>query len=214
MGYEKLFVVHRLDCETSGVMVFARTNEAASKLSRCWRERDGDGRAPSKLYVARVRHWAPYHERKLVEGIIELSLAPSEKERLKWEVRELGEGGKSSKTLWRLYHGSAEKGGNDMEHSGNGDEGQNRCDMQPEGQSPVILALTPVTGRTHQLRVHCAAFGSGIEGDSLYGDNPIGTAWDPKDPEALTLKLHAQELSFVHPGTGERVEFKYPAPYL
>ena len=69
-----------------------------------------------------------------------------------------------------------------------------------------MLELQPVTGRTHQLRIHCAAIGSGIEGDTLYGDNPI--EWDGTAESAKhTLCLHAQRLTFPHPKTGEMMEF-------
>jgi len=75
----------------------------------------------------------------------------------------------------------------------------------------ILLELKPVTGRTHQLRVHCAALGSGIVGDSLYGDNPIvldlTSLIEEKEPPALHLRLHAYKLSFPHPITDKVDEF-------
>ncbi|MCE1182758.1 MAG: RluA family pseudouridine synthase [Rhodocyclales bacterium] len=65
------------------------------------------------------------------------------------------------------------------------------------------VALEPVTGRSHQLRVHMAALGHPILGDELYGD----------ESSAPRLLLHAAELAFVHPSTAKRIEFHSPAPF-
>jgi len=86
------------------------------------------------------------------------------------------------------------------------------------------LELHPITGRTHQLRIHCAEVGSGIVGDSLYGDNPI--EWHGNDAQLdtkqikqqevedasipKTLRLHAHKLTFPHPKSGENVTFESP----
>jgi tRNA pseudouridine32 synthase / 23S rRNA pseudouridine746 synthase len=66
------------------------------------------------------------------------------------------------------------------------------------------LLLTPVTGRTHQLRVHLAAIGHPIQGDTLYA---------PPEPEAPRLLLHATVLELVHPRSGEATRFESPAPF-
>jgi tRNA pseudouridine32 synthase/23S rRNA pseudouridine746 synthase len=65
------------------------------------------------------------------------------------------------------------------------------------------LELQPVTGRTHQLRVHCAAIGHPIVGDALYGNVAI----------AARLCLHATGLGFDHPTSGARIAFTSPAPF-
>jgi len=65
------------------------------------------------------------------------------------------------------------------------------------------LALEPVTGRSHQLRVHCLAAGHPIVGDSLYG---------PGD-DAPRLMLHAEHLAFAHPASGQPAAFTLPAPF-
>jgi tRNA pseudouridine32 synthase/23S rRNA pseudouridine746 synthase len=64
------------------------------------------------------------------------------------------------------------------------------------------LALTPVTGRSHQLRVHCAASGFPIVGDALYGGEP-----------AARLMLHAAHLAFAHPVQGHRIAFDSAPPF-
>jgi tRNA pseudouridine32 synthase/23S rRNA pseudouridine746 synthase len=68
------------------------------------------------------------------------------------------------------------------------------------------VELEPLTGRTHQLRVHLAALGHPILGDALYGDGCV-------QARAPRLLLHAQWLAFEHPGTGQWVEFTLPAPF-
>jgi tRNA pseudouridine32 synthase/23S rRNA pseudouridine746 synthase len=73
-------------------------------------------------------------------------------------------------------------------------------------QQRTRLALEPVTGRTHQLRVHLAALGHAIVGDRLYGPEPASGA-EPR------LLLHATTLRFVHPATGETLVLSHPAPF-
>jgi len=181
-----IYVVHRLDCETSGIMVFARTADAASNLCKAWRERD----AVSKVYLARVKTWPPFEHEGNTSGNIDLPLAAMENERLKWEVKDASLGGKPSLTEWRIFNDGSEGCGKPLSY--------------------ITLELKPVTGRTHQLRVHCAAIGSGIVADSLYGDNVI-----PLDKTTLksgkvlqSLRLHAMKLSFPHPISGSIQTFE------
>lgn len=68
------------------------------------------------------------------------------------------------------------------------------------------LALEPVTGRSHQLRVHLCAIGHPIVGDALY-------AGDDVQRSAVRLMLHAQSLTLAHPVTGERLSLHCPAPF-
>lgn len=69
----------------------------------------------------------------------------------------------------------------------------------------TLLEVRPLTGRTHQIRVHLAAAGHPIVGDALYGRKKEAKKY-PR------IFLHARFLSFLHPGTGERVEFAAPLP--
>ena len=68
------------------------------------------------------------------------------------------------------------------------------------------VELTPITGRSHQLRVHMASMGHPILGDSFYAHQSASEA-------APRLMLHAQDLSFLHPLDGERVSFSAPSPF-
>ena len=73
------------------------------------------------------------------------------------------------------------------------------CEPFVGGKQRAVVELLPVTGRTHQLRVHCAhseGLGMPIMGDALYGGD-----------NAERLMLHAEFIAFSHPVTGKRVEF-------
>ena len=208
----KLYVVHRLDCQTSGIMVVARNQESASYLCKAWRERE----VVKKVYLAHVKHWPPYHQGKENEGTIDnIPLAASRTERIKWEVCPIAEGGKECETYWKLYED------HDKEYT-NGERKEATTNAKTENKG-VTLELSPITGRTHQLRIHCAEIGSGIVGDSLYGDAPV--AWFGNDPlkskldekqqsdakgVPKTLRLHAHKLTFPHPKTKEKVSFESP----
>ncbi|MCD8475892.1 MAG: pseudouridine synthase, partial [Shewanella fodinae] len=74
------------------------------------------------------------------------------------------------------------------------------------GQQSTLVKLMPVTGRSHQLRVHMMALGHAILGDGFYAD-PQARALAPR------LLLHAAELSFKHPYSGEPMLFKTRVPF-
>ena len=78
-------------------------------------------------------------------------------------------------------------------------------DVLASGGGRSLLRLLPETGRTHQIRVHMAHLGHPLLGDRVYGS--------PKGYPGLAGQcLHAKELSFVHPATGERVTVKSELP--
>ena len=175
-------------------MVVARNPDAAADLCEQWRERQ----SVKKTYLACVKRWPPYHDQKIQEGKIDLSLAASRTERIKWEVRPIDDGGKASLTTWKVHESSIRT--NDEKECGpNNDEG-------------LILELNPMTGRTHQLRIHCASVGSGIIGDSLYGDDPIEFVED-KSVKMSTLRLHAHKLTFAHPRSGSTLSYESAKPW-
>ena len=113
------------------------------------------------------------------EGSIDLPLGADWPRRPRQQVDPLH--GKPSTTSWRLLHRDA-------------------------AANTSRLALEPLTGRTHQLRVHLMAIGHPIVGDALYAP-PGVLAASPR------LLLHATTLGFDHPGTGTRVDFHSPAPF-
>ena len=146
-------VVHRLDCYTSGIMLFAIGIEMQRALSRIFHDRK-----IQKQYIAVVRQWFDENE-----GVIKFPMRCDIDNRPRQIVDY--EHGKSALTYWQV--------------------------LQREHKN-VRLLLKPETGRTHQLRVHCAAMGFPIIGDGLYGDDEV------KQPRML---LHADNLLFTHPVT-------------
>lgn len=150
-------VVHRLDCYTSGIMLFAIGIEMQRALSKIFHDRK-----IKKEYVAVVRQWFDEEE-----GVIKFPMRCDIDNRPHQIVDY--EHGKAATTYWQV--------------------------MQRDADS-VRLSLKPETGRTHQLRVHCAAMGFPIIGDGLYGNDEV------KQPRML---LHADNLVFEHPVSGDEM---------
>ena len=167
-------IVHRLDMDTSGLMVVALTAEAYHGLQRQFLERTVE-----KRYVALLQQPSPQVLQRLrahPSGTISLPLRPDPLDRPRQVVDPLG--GKAALTRYEV--------------------------LSLSGSHP-LLALTPLTGRTHQLRIHCAhadGLGCPILGDRLYGE------------AAGRLCLHAERLSFCHPLSGQKLEFTNAPAFL
>ncbi len=162
-------IVHRLDMDTSGIMVIALNEEAHKNLQEQFTKH-----STQKKYVAIIESSNQLSSIPS-EGEISLPLCKNPFDRPRQIVSF--EHGKKAHTRYKI--------------AGNTDKG-------------TKVELWPLTGRTHQLRVHCAhqqGLGSPIVGDNLYGK--------PLD----RLYLHAEELSFNHPTTGERKVFVCEAPF-
>ena len=158
-------LVHRLDKDTSGLLLIARTGQAAKRLAESFRQRETE-----KLYWAVVVGVPPQKE-----GAIDLPLAkrPGSRDREMMQVDN--ENGQKALTHFR--------------------------EMDRVGKRAALLALWPRTGRTHQLRVHCAAIGCPILGDGKYGGEEALLA---RVADARRLHLHARRLQLPHPsGKGE-----------
>jgi 23S rRNA pseudouridine955/2504/2580 synthase len=159
---ERPRLVHRLDRDTSGVLVIARTAAAAAFLTRAFRDR-----ATRKIY------WALVAGRpKPEQGRVDLALA-----------KRAGAGGERVRP-------DPEEGKRAVSHY--------RV-VESAGERASWLALRPVTGRTHQLRAHCAAIGTPILGDFKYGGAQALLAGLPT---TRRLHLHARALALPHPAGG------------
>ena len=159
--------VHRLDMDTSGIMIYARNHRAAADLKRQFEEH-----SIRKTYKARLSA-APegVQLKKGDTGSIELALSPDYDERPRQKVDDVQ--GKPAHTEYEIEA------------------------VNPDGS--LDIQLHPHTGRTHQLRVHCAhlrGLGHPIAGDFLYGGC-----------QCARLCLHAFRITFRHPSTGVILTF-------
>lgn len=166
-GYPEALIVHRLDWETSGIILLARDPHSHRELSRQFHDRETE-----KAYTALC--WG---QPELDSGSIDLPLRYDPPTKPRHVVDH--EQGKHALTFWKV-----------LERNGDG------CRVE----------LTPVTGRSHQLRVHMLSIGHPLLGDRLYAE---GAALEA----APRLCLHASMLAFSHPATGERLRFQCPAPF-
>ncbi|WP_134680965.1 RluA family pseudouridine synthase [Paracoccus ravus] len=165
-AFPTVLLVHRLDMDTSGVMVFGLTPHAQRNLSKQFEDRK-----TKKTYIARL--WGRMSEKS---GKVDLPLIVDWPNRPRQMVCH--ETGRPAQTDWRVIRAN---------------------------DSETRVRLSPVTGRSHQLRVHMASLGHPILGDPLYAS---GAAADfPR------LMLHAESLRFKHPETGVMQSFTAPAPF-
>jgi tRNA pseudouridine32 synthase/23S rRNA pseudouridine746 synthase len=172
--YPDARVVHRLDMDTSGLMLMARGAVAQRTLNRAFA-----ARAVEKRYLAVVSGSLPAPAAEW--GMIELPLACDWPNRPRQIVDPVH--GKPSLTRWRV-----------LKHPVDGTGTATRVELEP------------VTGRSHQLRVHLAAIGHPVLGDPLYAPPTMRAA-------APRLLLHAWRLRFAHPLSGEVLEFERAAPF-
>ncbi len=160
-------VVHRLDRDTSGVLVVARTPRAYESLVTQLSDRSVDRRYDALC-------WNVPDPRS---GVIDAPIGRSQTRRTRMAVTV------------------------------DGREARTRYEVVASWSRPTVARLTCAleTGRTHQIRVHLAAIGHPIVGDGTYGGNrqslPVGRPF-----------LHAAELAFTHPVSGERLQFEMPLP--
>jgi len=166
-------VVHRLDQATSGLMLFAHSAQMQRQLSHAFAQRQ-----VHKQYLARVAgHLPASDDWQMID-------APIAADWPRRPLRIVAEGGQSSQTLWRSLGPASPQMGTVPLASGS------------------WLALRPLSGRTHQLRVHLQHVGYPIWGDAMYA---------PPDVLARTprLMLHAQRLALTHPATGQALAFEH-----
>ncbi|MEO1723717.1 MAG: RluA family pseudouridine synthase [Pseudomonadota bacterium] len=180
-------LVHRLDRDTSGILVLARTGAAAVALARAFRERSTE-----KLYLAVLAGRPKLSVGKVRYGLEKAGGAGAER-MVVVHPDEVGARGEArhARTDYRI--------------------------VETAGTRASCAVLRPVTGRTHQLRAHMAALGTPIAGDGKYGgrgQENAGDGWGASLGQAVSRKLHlhAWRLSLPHPATGARRSFLAPLP--
>lgn len=156
-------IVHRLDKDTSGLMVVAKNDRAQQAIARQLQQRE-----VHKSYLALV-----YGTPSPREGVIEAPIGRHPRNRKKMAVVE---GGRDAETRYRV---------------------------REELPGYSLLEVEPVTGRTHQIRVHMAAIGHPVIGDGTYGR---------RSDIVRRQFLHAWRLEFAMPLSGRQVEFISPLP--
>ncbi len=163
--YGRIFIVHRLDKITSGVMIFARNAESHRALNMQFEKHEAQ-----KVYHA------------IVEG------------NPKWEEKV---------TKFPLHANVGHKHRTIVDDK-HGKPSETRFKILKRYPSSALVEALPMTGRTHQIRVHAAALGYPLLGDVLYGAKETNKIERPA--------LHAYSLTFTHPETNERITFQAEHP--
>ncbi len=186
--YKRAGIVHRLDKETSGILLAAKNQEAFENLQQQFKER-----RVKKAYTALVHG-------KVVPSDGEIRVPVG---RLPWNRKRFGvvAGGREAVTKYHVLSPS-------VLSSGSKDIMYHVLDKKKEQLS--ILELYPETGRTHQIRVHLKHINHPIFSDSLYAGRK--TARDDRK-ELFRMFLHASKISFFHPKTNKLISFESPLPH-
>lgn len=183
-------IVHRLDKDTSGLLVVAKTDAAHQGLASQFAAHGADGRL-ERAYLAFA--WGKFDR---PQGTIDAPLGRSPRDRTRMAVVKGGQG-RRAVTHYRVVE----------------------TYQDTNGRTAVSqVRLTLETGRTHQIRVHLAHAGHPLLGDPTYGSGfaASGRRLGPEARAALEKlgrqALHATFLAFEHPITGKRMEFETPLP--
>ena len=180
----KVYIVHRLDRDTSGIICFAKTEQAHRHLSQQFGQHK-----VRKIYHAIVEGILP-------EPVAEIDLPIAEISSKRGVMQVNYQNGKPSETKYRIIE---------------------------QFKNYAYVEVMPLTGRTHQIRVHFQAIGHPLAVDPLYG-NAQGfflssvkrhyhlKRQEEERPMTDRLTLHAFSLEFVHPGTEKTVQYTAPLP--
>lgn len=189
-GVKRPGIVHRLDKDTSGLLVVAKTDAAHQGLAEQFKSHGRDGRL-FRSYLAFVWGRLP-----LAKGSINARLGRSQANRMKIAVTR-GEAGRSATTHYevvKVFPGE-----------------------RPTGDVSLVR-LVLETGRTHQIRVHLAHIGHPVLGDAVYGSGFRTRLAALRDAARIASSklsrqaLHAETLQFEHPASGKKLKFNSELP--
>ena len=183
-------IVHRLDMATSGLMVMARGIEAQRQLSRAFEKRQVHKRYQA-LVLGRIDGPIDESGWSHIDWPLAVDWLNRPRSVVCWQT------GRPSLTRWRRMDSPAFAGQNPSAPL----EWASRVEMEP------------LTGRTHQLRVHMQALGHPIVGDPLYAPAEPPVAARAALPFCSRLCLHATELALPHPVDGTALHFSSPCPF-
>ena len=188
-GVARPGIVHRLDQDTSGLIVVAKTQTAMVALARAFASHAD----VEKTYLA-ICHGRPRLDSGRIENLI--GRHPVDRKRMAVVERN----GKRAVTNWQVVPPPPATGDNPC----------NPCN--PWLKTPPRLSLVRCvieTGRTHQIRVHMASLGCPVIGDRVYGKSALDKQLDPVPARQM---LHAWRLTLWHPAKGEKMTFEAPPP--
>lgn len=166
-------IVHRLDKDTSGILLVAKNERSFSDLQKQFKDR-----AVEKEYIALVIG-------EIKDDIFEIDapIARNPRQRMKYAV--VAEGKEASTKFEKIKT------------------------LEVENMVATFLRAKPLTGRTHQIRVHLAALDHPVVGDSIYSTQDQFDRWKNIFNR---LMLHAQKITFRHPINGDKLTFESPLP--
>jgi len=195
-GERRPGIVHRLDKDTSGLMVVAKNDRAHRALAAQFAGHGRDGGPFERGYLAFV--WgAPERSRGTIDR-------PIDRHKVARDRMAVRDGGRAAVTHWEV-----------LERYGGKKAAPNRKDREPVAS---LLLCRLETGRTHQIRVHLASIGHPILGDETYGPGFRTKAALLPAPAQAALKdlgrqaLHAHMLTIQHPISGEILQFRSELP--
>lgn len=197
---EREGMVHRLDKDTSGILLWAKNREALEKLLH-----DFQTRAVQKTYLALVHGKLPESQ-----GIINAPIERNPQNRTKFSVTNQG---RESETEFMVLHEFPPLSAGDLKDLAAkkdvslGSAASTARNLYQGGFS--LVELHPKTGRTHQIRVHMDYLHHPLVGDERYAGRKrarLDHVWCPRQ------WLHAWKIEFTHPVTGESMEFAAPIP--